>query len=295
MTETPWYLKNYKESLTKRGRVLPVVERELTRKVTERNAFRDTDHLHPSDLSKKNWCPRASWYRITGAPKTAESFSFQRLNVFEEGHNIHHKWQTWLWEAGLLVGRWSCSTCHNSWFDKSPKQCPNDACGSLDIKYREVPLRDDDHRIIGHADGEIEDDKGKSLIEIKSVGIGTVRFEKPSLFDDYQSGKLSIDDVWKNIKTPFASHIRQGNLYMHCRKVDTIVFIYEWKPTQAVKEFEVRFNPDIVAPILKGCKQVMTHLEDNTTPERPSWAVGKSCDGCKWCEFKKECYESPQP
>jgi hypothetical protein len=122
-------------------------------------------------------------------------------------------------------------------------------------------LRDDENRIIGHADGEIEDAQGRALIEIKSVGIGTVRFEKPSLFADYNIGKLSIDDVWKNIKTPFAAHIRQGNLYMHCRKVDTIVFIYEWKPSQAVKEFEIKFNPDIVAPILEGCKTVMSHLE----------------------------------
>jgi hypothetical protein len=292
-SDSPWYLKNYKESLTKSGRIIPKVEVALAKKSADRNSTRDTQHLHPSELSKKLWCPRSSWYQITGAPKAAESFSLQRLNVFEEGHSIHHKWQQWLWDAGLLVGRWYCVDCESTWFAKSPSLCFS--CGSTRLKYREVPLRDDEHRIIGHADGEIEDSRGRALIEIKSVGVGTVRFEKPSLFADYQIGKLTIDDVWKNIKSPFMSHIRQGQLYMHCRKVDSIVFIYEWKPTQAVKEFEVKYNADIVEPILAGCKTVMHHLELNVAPDKPAWATSRSCEGCKFCLFKKECYASDKP
>lgn len=291
MSDQPWYLKNFKESAiaANKGRVVPAVEMALVRKVVERNAHRDTDHLHPSELSKKDWCPRAAWYGITGMPKAAESFSFQRLNIFEEGHSIHHKWQTWLWEAGILVGRWECKQCEHSWYGKSPDRCTE--CMNPNIVYREVPLRDDEHRIIGHADGEIEDDRGRALIEIKSVGLGTVRWERPKLYEDYANGTLNIDGVWKNLKTPFASHVRQGNLYMHCRKVDTIVFIYEWKPSQQVKEFEVKFNPEVVEPMLKGCKTVMEHLESNTIPDRPWWATEPSSSGCKLCPFKKECFK----
>lgn len=289
MTDTPWYLKNYRQSLlAKTGRVLPKVELALVKKVEARNSLRDTQHLHPSEISKKDWCPRASWYTITGAPKAAESFAFNRLNIFEEGNAIHSKWQRWLWESGVLIGRWDCRQCYHTWFAKSPEECPN--CESPDLNYREVPLRDDEHRIIGHADGEIEDEKGRALIEIKSVGLGTVRWDKPSLYADYESGKLMLDDVWKNIKAPFPAHIRQGHVYMHCRKIDTIIFIYEWKPSQQVKEFEVKFNPDIVRPMLDGCKLVMSHLETNTTPERPEWATNKSCAGCKFCPFKQECF-----
>ena len=289
MTDTPWYLKNYRQSLLgKTGRILPKVELALVKKVEARNALRDTQHLHPSEISKKDWCPRASWYTITGAPKAAESFAFNRLNIFEEGNAIHSKWQNWLWESGMLVGRWSCRECSTTWFGKSPLECPD--CHGIDITYREVPLWDDEHRIIGHADGEIEDDKGRALIEIKSVGIGSVRWDKPALYADYESGKLTLDEVWKNIKTPFPAHIRQGNIYMHCRKVDTIVFIYEWKPSQQVKEFEVKFNPEVVAPLLEGCKLVMKHLDDQTPPDRPTWAVSKTCSGCKFCPFKKECF-----
>ena len=292
MSDQPWYLQNYKTaSAAKSGRVLPKVELALVKKVEARNSTRDTVHLHPSELSKKDWCPRSSVYTITGVPKAPESLNFQRLNVFEEGHSIHHKWQTWLWESGILIGKWECTACGEIWMGKSPSTCPGRYCGSTEIRYREVPIRDDEHRIIGHSDGEIEDAKGRALIEVKSVGIGTVRFEKPSLYADYENKTLTIDEVWKNIKQPFASHIRQGNLYMHCRKLDTIVFIYEWKPSQQVKEFEVKYNPELVAPILAGCKNVINHLEQETVPERPDWATSSKCSGCKYCPFKKVCWE----
>lgn len=285
-----WYLKNYKDTLTKQGRVLPKVELSLVKKSVERNSHRDTQHLHPSEISKRYWCHRASVYQITDVPKSAESFSFHRLNIFEEGHEIHSKWQHWLWDAGLLCGRFRCISCGYSWYSQAPDTCQQCGKGKHFLQYREVPLRDDEHRLIGHADGEINDERGKALIEVKSIGIGTVRFEKPSLYDDYSNKRISIDDVWKNIKAPFPSHIRQGQIYMHCRKIDSIVFIYEWKPSQQVKEFEVKAMPEMVQPILDGCKTVMQHLDSGTIPNRPEWATSRSCAGCKMCPYKEVCY-----
>jgi hypothetical protein len=128
-------------------------------------------------------------------------------------------------------------------------------------------------------------------VEIKSVGVGTVRFEKPSLFADYSNGTLNIDGLWSNIKQPFASHVRQGNLYLHCTGVEEIVFIYEWKPTQEVKEFTVRYNEEIVNPILQGCKVVIKALEDKSVPDNPEWATSKDCAGCKYCPYQKVCWK----
>lgn len=289
MSDQPWYLQNYKEMVRSKGRVLPLVEMEMVKEAKAKNEKRDTDHLHPSELSKKDWCARSAYYKITGMEAQSEKYSVTRLNVFAEGNDIHAKWQKWLWKAGILSGLWFCDSCSNTWYASSPVLCPD--CSSSKLAYREIPVRDDEHRIIGHADGEILDKEGRALIEIKSVGVGTVRFEKPALFADYAAGKLSIDEVWKNIKSPFASHVRQGHIYMHCRKLDTIIFIYEWKPTQEIKEFVVKYNPDILEPILKNCKLVIKHLEDKAVPDRPEWAVNKSCSGCKYCPYKTECWK----
>ena len=288
MSEQPWYMKDYKELLKVKGRLIPVVQKELLIEYHEKSQHRDTDYLHPSDLAKKDWCGRASWYKIKKYEATPDKYSFSRLNVFEEGNNIHKKWQSWLHKAGILWGIWSCEECHTIWSAKSPTSCAQ--CSSSRISYREVPLRDDEHRIIGHADGEIEDDRGRALIEIKSVGLGTVRWDNPSLYRAYEDKELTLDGLWDNIKRPFASHLSQGTIYMHCRKVDTIIFIYEWKPTQQVKEFEVKFQPEIIAPVLENCKVVMDHLADNTVPDKPKWATNKSCGGCKYCPYKEVCW-----
>lgn len=289
MTDQPWYLKNYKDLVKSKGRVVPLVEMEMIKEYQSKGAQRETEHLHPSELSKKDWCARSAYYKIKDYPASPDNYSGTRLNVFAEGNNIHSKWQKWLWKAGILSGLWQCTDCDNLWYAISPDLCPS--CSGARLHYREVPVRDDQYRILGHADGEIQDKEGRALIEIKSVGVGTVRFEKPTLYNDYASGVLTIDEMWKNIKSPFASHVRQGHIYMHCRKIDTIIFIYEWKPTQEIKEFVLKYNPDIINPILDNCKLVMSHLDDNVVPDRPEWARNKSCQGCKYCPYKKVCWE----
>lgn len=288
MSDVPWYMQDYKKIMRSKGRLIPLAEVQIMKSQDEKNQNRDTKHLHPSDLSKKDWCGRASVYKITGAPATPDTMSFSRLNVFEEGHAIHHKWQTWFWKAGVLSGTWKCKACNHTWVGVAPDSCTS--CSSPDIKYLEVPVSNDEYRIIGHSDGEIVDKQGKALLEIKSVGIGTVRFEKPGLFADYSKGLLTIDEVWKNIKTPFASHMRQGQLYMYCTGVHEIIFIYEWKPTQEVKEFSVKYNEDIVAPILMNCAQIIDALDNGWIPERPDWAIDKNSKGCKYCPYKKVCW-----
>jgi hypothetical protein len=289
VTDT-WNIDAFKKSFTTKGRILPLVTRQAVISATEKNAVRDTQHLHPSEICKKDWCHRSSWYKITGVPTAPENMNFTRLNVFAEGNAIHSKWQNWLWQTGTLYGLWNCKDCKHSWYGVSPDVCED--CSSLNIRYRELPLRDNDHRIIGHADGEIRDSKGKALVEIKSVGIGTVRFENPKLFNAYSSKEITFNDVWKEIKRPFASHVRQGSLYMHCRKIDTMIFIYEWKADQQVKEFEIKYQPELIKDVLEGCKTVIEHLETQSTPPRPQWAVNKSCSGCKYCPFKEHCWNA---
>jgi rubrerythrin len=288
MSDTPWNLQDYKKAMRDRGRVIPLVEEVAKAEAAAKNGKRDTKHLHPSELAKKDWCSRAAVYKITGVEGGTDSTAFSTLNIFAEGNAIHEKWQTWLWKAGVLSGDWTCEDCRNRWSAVAPDTCPG--CGGSRIRYSEVPIHNDEHRILGHADGTIVDKQGTALIEIKSVGVGTVRFEKPSLFMDYSKGVVSLDEMWKAIKTPFASHVRQGNLYMYCTGIHTIVFIYEWKPTQATKEFVVKYNSDIVDPILENCKSVIAHLDASTIPDRPEWAESSSSSGCKFCSYKKECW-----
>jgi CRISPR/Cas system-associated exonuclease Cas4 (RecB family) len=287
-TPPAWVLADYKKALTANGRLLPRLERRLMQDSLEKNAKRDTAHLHPSEISKKDWCPRSSWYAIKYQEAKQESYNFQRLNIFAEGNTIHDKWQGWLWKEGILQGNWFCKACRTKWWDTSPQTCQE--CGSPFLDYAEVSIQNEEHMIIGHADGLIADDRGSALIEIKSVGLGTLRFDAPEILMPYNKGRISLDELWKSIKKPFPSHMRQINLYMYCTGIHDAVVIYEFKPTQAVKEFEIRYRPESVEQVLAGCLTVKKALEGGTSPMRPIWAESPASAGCKSCPFNQRCW-----
>lgn len=288
--DVPWNLvESYMDKFSARSerRVLGPVEHVLAQETVERNKYRDTEHLHPSSLSKNDWCPRATYYDLTNEEESnPQSFSLSRLNVFSEGHNIHDKWQRWLWKTGNLIGNWQCNSCGYGWMGKSPTGCPR--CPSTDLKYKEVPIFNEEYHILGHADGEWEDDRGRALIEVKSVGLGTIRWDAPKLYEGYANGSMNLDQLWDRIKRPLKPHLRQINLYMFCRKIDNAIVIYEFKANQAVKEFHVSLNMDLVQPMLDGAKQVLDALETCETPPRPLGFMKSK--QCKFCPFKDRCW-----
>ncbi len=217
--------KDMKRILNSPHRLLAPVERMLLEQ--SQTSDRDTLHLHPSEICKKDWCPRSSWYRINGYPEPPEKLTFQKLLVFAEGHNIHEKWQSWLTEAGVL-------------------------------DQVEVPIFNEEHRIMGHADGIVKDKNGTAVLEIKSVGVGTVRFEDYGLFAPYSRNEINLDQLWASIKHPFPSHVRQAQLYMYCLGIEEGIILYEWKATQEVKEFSIKYQPELVEPILASSSLIPT-------------------------------------
>lgn len=255
--DLPWHLQNYKKSFTSKGRLVPAVEKVLIQE--QLDSTRDTEHLHPSEICKKDWCPRSSWYTIKGYTKQDEKFTFQRLNIFAEGHAIHQKWQKWLMDAGVL-------------------------------EQAEVPITDEEHRIIGHADGIVNDSQGRAVLEIKSVGLGTIRMEMPDLFKE----DLTPEEMWKRIRQPFTSHMRQLMLYMHCTGIHQGIILYEWKANQEVKEFAVKFQPELIESVLVNCRSVVRALESGVPPMRPVWMENSSHYVCKKCPYQKVCWKDDE-
>lgn len=258
MTETPWHLQEFKKTLTSNGTLVPIVHQLLISK--RLTSTRDTEHLHPSEICKKDWCPRSSWYTIKGYQKQDESFTFQRLNVFEEGHHIHRKWQNWLTEAGVMV-------------------------------QAELPIQDDEYLLLGHADGHVRINDEDLLIEIKSVGVGTFRFENYDLFKECEGNG---DEMWKKLRQPFPSHVRQAMLYMHATGIHKLIFLYEWKATQEVKEFTVKFQPEFIEGVLAACSMVKKCVTSGIPPMRPTWVETADNKTCKMCPYKATCWREDE-
>lgn len=267
---------------------------------------RRQDCLHPSEMAKADWCPRESYYRLAGVPpEKGRKFSAQLEGVFEEGHMIHAKWQKWLQEMGRLWGRWECPLCKHSWTGTGGyPTC--DPCWNMTgyenhfLVYKEVPLEaEEKYLIAGHEDGAVED--LNALVEIKSIGLGTVRFDNPKLLREYtvktEDGKtvVDIEGLWKGLRRPFPGHIRQTQIYLAlCEEMglpyDKVIFLYEFKANQAQKEFTVQYNPDIAEPLLEQALDIKYALKKGKPPSRPDF-TGQDTSVCKSCPFTNTCWK----
>lgn len=274
-------LSKYLDSKKIETRLIGPIERHLLARTPE---FRRQDIIHPSDLCKKDFCARATYYKVTGQGVVEDKPGLRLQSIFDEGHAIHHKWQNWIREMGSLYGKWECLVCSETFYALSPTVCLD--CGSPLLKYNEVPLWDDELLIGGHADGWVQELGPDYLIEVKSMGTGTIRMEAPALLRD-----TDIEGAWKNIRRPFPTHIRQGLLYLELGRrmvekgllksfPDEIVYVYELKANQAYKEFAVRANPEIVKDMLDAAFDIQHAVRVTKTPPPCSQTIGGSCKAC---------------
>jgi len=289
------YAKVQREKSTKKL-VIPIAKEWLLSQwgVSDR----DIVHVHPSEMAKKDWCERSTYYRISQNRKIDnDKFNFTLQTIFDEGHQIHDKWQTWLADAGKLWGDWSCRACGEVVKDTLVTDL---ACYSCDEcqqvcphvwKYEEVAL---EHGIVtGHEDGAVED----RLVEFKSVGIGTLRHDSPDLlakFYNKEAKLYDLDGLWAAMKVPLKSHVRQANVYMwlaqsmggEYARFDSCSIVYEYKPNQQSREYVIPFSEAIVRPLLGRVGAIQSGLASGKPPPCPY-------GGCKQCQAYED--ETPEP
>jgi hypothetical protein len=289
----PTALARLKETYRTKGTLLPELERHVMKSLKD-NPERSHDWLHPSDLCKSDWCGRHDYYRIIGTPPEKVSKganpSFRMENIFAEGHAIHGKYQGWFQEMGVLYGTWRCKACGERFESLSPSECPT--CHSDRLTYKELTVRRQSHMVEGHADAAIHAPWYRGLVEIKSIGVRTWAFEAPRLYQRYLNGE-SAEDLWIDIKRPFPTHMRQGQLYlwMAWPRYEQIIFIYESKFHQQTKEFVVPYNRDLIATQLEGAKDVAQGVRAGITPDRPYWAEDPESKVCASCVYRMRCWE----
>lgn len=276
-------LKSWSDTRRKsKGFVLSEVERSLIARTDDRDG---AEFVHPSEVAKSDWCELATFNRMQTKTWPTEDFNLIRENIFTEGDFIHEKWQRWLARTGKLWGAWECRYCGVIGTEVSGNlpaydtgcQCAGDEEGDpLDWwVYKEVPLK---HGIItGHEDGAIDN----HLVEIKSVGAGTLRqFEK-----EIQPGCCGWK-TWKELRSPLITHQIQGQLYLWMAQqmglsFDRLAIIYEFKPNQQVREFDLPFNMRLLEPVLDRIATIEYAMNGGSPPKCP-------LGGCKYCAKDKK-------
>ncbi|WP_188187582.1 hypothetical protein [Nonomuraea sp. SYSU D8015] len=269
---------------------------------------RRTDVIHPSEMAKDDWCARNTFYRImnarAGKLMTKGEFNFQQEGIFATGHALHDKWQGWLRLGGDLYGQWKCMHC--GWLtgiQLDPVTCPQ--CKSPAVRYAEVPIRAEKEFLIeGHSDGMLL--KKARLIEIKTIGMGTLRMDAPKLLQKYyfeseEAGKklYDLDGLWADLQEPLPSHVRQLQIYLYITmrlmglEVRRGSFIYEFKPNQATKEFGITLDLSVVEPLLEKATAIKDAVyQTGTIPERE---FDRDSSTCKACPYFSQCWSDVAP
>lgn len=287
-------LKDFLSTRRKRTKVIGHVDRHLQTRVPDTS--RPTDVLHPSDMVSKDWCLRASYHLLRGAEPRRFSHPLRTENVFRTGHDIHEKWQGWLADAGVLYGDYKCVVCASEGArvvstSLGYPEHPCGACGYLLWKYDEMKMEIPQLRVSGHTDGGLiwggidplfSEQAPEQLLEIKSVGTGTLRVYEPSLL---RAGCL--EEAFKNISRPFGGHNLQVQLYLEAQRVKfgdraptSAIILYECKANQDTKEFEIERNRDLIEEILDKAYEVVQSVEAGQEPDCTNHP-GSTCAKCK--------------
>jgi len=129
----------------------------------------------------------------------------------------------------------------------------------------------------GRADAVISIESNLYVVEIKSSG-------------DFKFRKLT---------SPEDAHKKQVQLYMHYFKIPYGIVIYENKNTQAMKEFEEKYDPKLCKKIISEFEELKYQIENEIMPpipldlkeKRDAAEVGEGGFPweCEYCDFKEEC------
>lgn len=77
-------------------------------------------------------------------------------------------------------------------------------------------------------------------------------------------------------------------LYGTKKPIDKVVFLYEDKNTQELKEYCVKRDNDILDSTIEKYIRLNLACEKEEIPDREG--TSKSCTTCRWCSFKIECW-----
>ena len=263
-------------------RVIGKVEKHIISKPRD---FRATDVIHPSEMASASWCHRAQYFWLTGHAPKPEVMSLRRASIFGTGHAAHDMWQGWFKEMNQIKGLWYCYKHDVEWFGLA-----NDhAEGQCRTKYNEVPVFFDPLRISGKADGWLVNFGDPLLLEVKTIGEGSIRWYAPDIAYAHNN---DFKKMWAAIDAPFLEHIHQAQIYMKLLELmgqpnapQEALILYEAKGLHEHKEFVIQKSDWGIAELLEAAANIISAIDKGTPPLCNINGVA----GCPKCvDYKEE-------
>jgi len=79
-------------------------------------------------------------------------------------------------------------------------------------------------------------------------------------------------------------------LWNTSRPINKMVFLYEDKNTQELKEFTVKYDEELWKDLEAKFEYINEYVAKNEIPPRPEEATSKNCSLCRWCSYSTECF-----
>lgn len=256
--------------------------------------------------SQAGVCMRARFYARTGAPRDGASVDARTRRIFDNGTKTHERLQEYLLKQGMLL--MDEVPVHNYEYNI---QGHTDGVLKLSASERGIlEIKSINSNGFNSLKGAKEEHRRQGLVYIfcleerrkflRSTYDSKVAFDKSlpkrmkeyaKLYQHFQDGSKHTRE--EKIKFQCELHAKMDSiLYDTVVPITKVVFLYENKDTQDLKEFTVSMSEasskTILAEVLGEYSALNDYVKHNKIP--PRCAGSKSDSACRWCSFKTECW-----
>lgn len=267
---------------------------------------KDTDRaINVNAPSAIGTCMRARYYSRIGAPCDVMCVDARTRRIFDNGTHVHIRLQDYLKECGILkldevpvISTDYTIQGHTDGIIVIDK----DELGVLEIKsinsrsFSELRCEKPEHKRQGLIYLFCLEERRKYLRETYQSDAKFIA-SQPVRRGYYQKLYSYLKDGSKHTREEKISfQVRLGmtsdSLLFHCEKpITKVVFVYENKDTQDLKEYTVErdaASESIIQEMLSECLAINEAVELKKVPKR--CASSKSDNACRWCNYKTECW-----
>ena len=252
-------------------------------------------------------CLRARYYSRIGAPSDGYSVDARTRRIFDNGTGVHERLQAYLKKQGMLlmdevpvINELYNIQGHTDGILKLSK----DELGVLEIKsinskgFSELKSAKPEHQKQGLVYlfclenwRQMLHDKYKTEEEFNKSGISR-SMKYHSFYTHLKDGSKFTREEKINFQVSLIKQMDE--ILYHCDKPLTkVVFLYENKDTQDLKEYCISStdpqSKGVLKEILEEC-EYLNDVIDNNKGVPPRCASSKNDNSCRWCNYKTECW-----
>lgn len=295
-------LKNIFNTMKEEGYIIGRLDRYLLSLNSQQTDDRRRDINSPSQSYQ---CSRAIFYRRTGVQGEVNNIQPRVRRILDNGTYTHRRLQDYLLNAGILImdeipvfnleyqilghtdGLIKLNSFENAVLEI--KTINNDNFAKLIDALEEHKIQAQIYMFCLEERRKFLRGKIKTAEELEQyiTSEEVIEFYK-SLYPQVVDGSKFTKE--EKLQFKVEEHQKSDRiLWSTSKPINKVVFLYENKNTQELKEFCVKWNDELLNAVLEKFEYVNYCVANNILPEREG-DTNKSSK-CRFCEFSSICWE----